>query len=58
MIRIRQLKILASKKEDDLKIKCAKKLGIKEKDIKEIKIVRKSIDARKKPEIYYDLFSN
>lgn len=53
MIRIRQLKILASKKEDDLKIKCAKKLGIKEKDIKEIKIVRKSIDARKKPEIYY-----
>lgn len=53
MIRIRQLKLLVTNKESDLRIKCAKKLGIKQEDIKEIKIVRKSIDARRKPEIYY-----
>ncbi|MEE3342686.1 MAG: FAD-dependent oxidoreductase [Bacilli bacterium] len=54
MIRIRQLKILVNNKEDNiLKKKCAKKLGISDKDIKAIKIIKRSIDARNKPDIYY-----
>ena len=54
MIRIRQIKVLVSKNSDDkLKFKCAKRLKIRDKDIKDIKIIKKSIDARHKPEIYY-----
>ena len=54
MIRIRQLRIIVSKKSDyELKLKCAKRLKIRDKDIKDIKIIKRSIDARHKPEIYY-----
>ena len=54
MIRIRQLKIVVDKiTVNDLKSKCAKRLKIRDKDIKDIKIVRRSIDARNKPNIYF-----
>ena len=33
--------------------KCSKKLRINSKEIKDIEIVKKSIDARKKPDLFY-----
>lgn len=39
--------------KENLKKKIAKTLHIKPQQIKDIKIIRKSIDARKKPELYY-----
>lgn len=54
MIRIRQLKLPVNNISiDDLKKKCSKKLHIKDKDIKDIRIIKRSIDARHKPNIYY-----
>ena len=52
MLRIRQVKVRVEEK-DKLKNKIASKLGVKADDIKSIKILKESIDARKKPEIYY-----
>ncbi len=54
MIRLRQIKInvFESSKEQILE-KCAKKLKIKPVDIKSISIIKRSIDARKKPDLYY-----
>lgn len=51
MIRVRQVKVLVS--NDNLTDEIAKKLKIKASDIQEIKIVKKSIDSRHKPNIYY-----
>lgn len=54
MIKVRQLKINV---EDDslenLKLEVIKKLKIKSSDITNFKIIKRSIDARKKPLIYY-----
>lgn len=50
MIRVRQVKVLIN---NDLKKEIAKKLKININEIKEIKIVKKSIDSRFKPNIYY-----
>ena len=50
MIRIRQVKVLVG---NDLKEVLAKKLKININDIQEIKIVKKSIDSRCKPNNYY-----
>ena len=63
MIRINQIKILNDGKSlrshdelcDVLKKKAAKLLRITENDIEELVIMRQSIDARKKPQIY-DVF--
>ena len=53
MIRVRQLKL---KVEDDNKsnllLKIKKKLNVKE-EITDYKIIKKSIDARNKEEIYF-----
>ena len=51
MIRLRQIKVLV--KDDNLKEKISKKLNILSSEIEDIKIVKKSIDARCKPDIYY-----
>ena len=51
MIRLRQVKVLVSK--NNLKEEISKKLKIKINDIKNIKIVKKSIDSRFKPNNYY-----
>ena len=54
MINVRQIKLEVTKDSiNNLYYKVAKKLRIKESDIKELKIFRKSIDARNKNNIYY-----
>ncbi len=54
MIRLRQIKINVDDDSiDNLKKKCAKKLRVKEDKIKDIVIKEQSIDARKKPNLYY-----
>ena len=52
MIRIQQLKLSITEGEENLKKKLAKKLRIGIEEIGEPIIVKKSIDARKKPELY------
>ena len=52
MIRLNQIKLTKDEKEDKLKIKAASKLKIPVNDIKSLKIVKKSIDARKKDNIF------
>ena len=53
MIRISQLKLFYQHDVNAVKKKAAKILGISEREIKSVEIVRQSIDARKRPEIYY-----
>ena len=53
MIRINQIKLTKDESEDKLKFKAASKLKIPVSDIKSLKIVKKSIDARKKDSIFY-----
>lgn len=52
MIKLSQLKVLVPEKDTDLKNLILKKLRIKETDLTDYKILKKSVDARKKPEIY------
>ncbi|MDO5028006.1 MAG: FAD-dependent oxidoreductase [Bacillota bacterium] len=49
--RINEIKLKLNESEKLLKEKIAKKAGIRATDIEEISLVRKSIDARKKPDI-------
>ena len=55
MIRINQLKIRVNQRdmEKALRRKAAECLHIRESDIKRLMIVRQSVDARKKPDIFY-----
>ena len=53
MIRISQLKLEVPHNEKQLTLKIAKQLRIKESDILSYEIRKLSIDARKKPQIYY-----
>ena len=54
MIRIRQIKIPIEKDEiSEIKTQICRKIRCIEKDILDIKIIKKSLDARKKPNIYY-----
>ena len=54
MIRIRQLKVNINNDNDlELKNVIANKIKISVSDIKEIKIIKRSIDARKKPDLFY-----
>ncbi len=53
MIRIGQLKLQPNHTEDDLLWKLAKMLHIPRQDILDYQIRKQSIDARKKPELYY-----
>jgi len=52
-VRINQLKLRADEEQKQLQNKIIKKLHINEQDLLSYKIVRKSIDARKKPEIFW-----
>ncbi len=52
MIRINQIKLPHTHKKDALYDKAASLLNIDKADISALKIVKKSIDARKKPDIY------
>ena len=53
MLKINQLKLPIDHTEDDFLAKIRKQLKLDKKDIFIYKILKKSIDARKKPEIYY-----
>ena len=53
MIRIRQINVAIDEDENELIIKCAKKLKTNKENIEEYKIVKKSIDARDKQNIVF-----
>ena len=53
MLRINQIKVSPEASLDSIRKKAAGVLGIKPTDIHTINIVKQSIDARKKPDIYY-----
>ncbi len=54
MIRLKQIKININEDSiDNLKIKCSKKLHIKPSDINDLIIHEMSLDARRKPELYF-----
>ena len=53
MIRINQIKLLPNHSKDDLENEIAKILHLKKNDVKDkYKIIKQSIDSRKKPEIF------
>lgn len=53
MLRISQIKRNAKKGEQGLKHAAAKELRIREEEIQNLRICKRSLDARKKPELYY-----
>lgn len=53
MIRIRQVEVGLEAKEEEILEKCAKKLKINKSQLKNIKIIKQSIDARDKKKICY-----
>ncbi|MBO4882440.1 MAG: NAD(P)-binding protein [Lachnospiraceae bacterium] len=53
MLRIDQIKIRVSDKQPDLRKAVCSKLKILDSEIIDIGIIRRSLDARKKPELYY-----
>lgn len=53
MIRIQQLKMPCEHTEEDLKKAVLKTLGIREEDLLSMEIRKKSLDARKKPRLFY-----
>ena len=53
MIRVNQIKVHPAADKYTILKKTAKILGIKESEIASFEIIKQSIDARKKPEIYY-----
>lgn len=53
MIRINQVKIKEKHSQQDLRRKVADMLRVPAEEIKDLTIVRQSIDARKKPDIFY-----
>lgn len=53
MILIQQLKLHIPHREDQIKKKAAQALGIKPEEILSMEIIRRSLDARKKPDLFY-----
>lgn len=53
MLRVNQIKIRTGHTEEQLRRKAAELLRIPPKEILKIKILRQSIDARRKPELFY-----
>ena len=53
MIRIQQIRLNVTEDEKSIRNKAAKKLHILPDDIEKLSIVKKSIDARKKPELFF-----
>ena len=58
MIRLNQLKLPVDHTEEQLIHKTAQSLRIPEADILKLQIVRQSLDARKKPELFYSYSVN
>lgn len=55
MLRINQCKVNVDYTTEDVKKKAASLLGIKSSKIKSICVIKESLDARKKPELFYSL---
>lgn len=55
MLKYSQIKCPIGYTMDTVKIALAKKLNIKQDDIKNLGIIRESLDARKKPDLFYSL---
>ena len=55
MILIRNLRLLPGERFDVLPERCAKKLRIYVKDIREVRVVRRSLDARRAQDIHYTI---
>ena len=55
MLRLDQIKIRVSDKQPDIRGAVCSKLKISYSDIIDIGMIRRSLDARKKPELYYVL---
>ena len=53
MILVRNLRLLPGKSTDTLRSAAAKKLRVAEQEIKNYKLVKRSLDARKKQDIHY-----
>ena len=53
MIRVNQVKLPVSHSEADLRKKTAKMMGVSADQIQSVELVRQSLDARKKPDLYY-----
>lgn len=53
MLRVNQIKVHPDAGVENLRKKAAAVLGIKPADIEQLSIIKQSIDARKKPEIFY-----
>lgn len=54
MIRLRQIEVnIKNDSVDNVLKKCASKLNVKAEEIQEYKIIKKSLDARKKPELFF-----
>lgn len=53
MIRVSQIKLRPGHTQEELRRKAAGVLRLNPEEIEELKIVKKSIDARKKPEIFF-----
>ncbi len=53
MIQITQIALLPDKGVEELKAQAAKRLGIRTEELASFRIIKKSIDARKKPQIFY-----
>ena len=53
MIRVNQVKLPVSHSEADLRKKTAKMMGVSTDQIQSMELVRQSLDARKKPDLYY-----
>lgn len=53
MLRVNQLKLPVGHTKEDLHSKLLKFLRLKDKDLKKYSVVKRSLDARKKPELFY-----
>ena len=53
MIRLSDIKTAVSEPESVLYEKAARKLGIRPEDITDLRILKRSLDARRKPELFY-----
>ena len=53
MIKVDQLKLDISAKDNQIKKAIAKKLRVQDSDIKDYQVLKRSIDARKKPDLFF-----
>ena len=53
MILLRGLRLMPGEDRDKLKARAAKKLGVRTEEITELRLVKRSLDARKKDDIHY-----